>query len=169
MARVAFLVIYSDSTERNLNSLNKKNRGINVPLMLMLTRWDGTIGFPGGKVDYGEDGAHGLAREVKEEINFECNKEKMKLISTFRFWENDVELFAYEVTKEEMKSIIRNSTDAAAFLTECQGCFAVQIANFVDDEDWDIGGIEEFKRHNFCASARVEIDMFVNYLFTGRG
>lgn len=172
MARVAFLVIYSDSTEQNLsfvNSVSKKDRGVNVPLMLMLMRWDGKIGFPGGKIELGEDSADGLAREVKEEIGFDCDKSKMKLVSNFKFTENDVELFAYEVSKDKLKSIMRVSTETDSFLIENQGCFAVQIANFIDNENYDIGGFEEFKMHNFCASARVELDMFINYLFTGRG
>ena len=38
--------------------------------ILLLMRWDGRLGFPGGRVDEGEDLIEAALREVQEEINF---------------------------------------------------------------------------------------------------
>ncbi len=41
------------------------------PMALMVHRWDGMIGFPGGKVDHGEDNLSALLRELREEIAYD--------------------------------------------------------------------------------------------------
>lgn len=46
------------------------------PMVLMINRWDGKIGFPGGKVDSGESVKEALFREIYEEIGLKVTDAK---------------------------------------------------------------------------------------------
>lgn len=47
-------VLYIDAW-KDYNEISLENRKTIVPLVLMLQRWDGTIGFIGGKIDPDEN------------------------------------------------------------------------------------------------------------------
>lgn len=60
----------------------KKRPNVSVKLMirykdevLMIKHKDGTLGFPGGHVEYGESLVGALKREVKEEIGYDLKAE----------------------------------------------------------------------------------------------
>jgi len=45
---------------------------------IMMNRWDGRIGFPGGNVDEGDESlAHAAARELREELNYLARPEDL--------------------------------------------------------------------------------------------
>lgn len=80
MRQMVFGVIYTPNSTPYIDyaHVEKEQRGINIPLALMLTRWDGHIGFPGGNVDPGESLIDALHRELIEEIDFDCPKNRFQ-------------------------------------------------------------------------------------------
>lgn len=138
----------------------KEKRGIKIPLVLMIMRWDGWIGFPGGNVDPGESLYEALGREMVEEINYKPDKvELFKPMISFSLQDRNIHAFKHQVYKEEMIEIIRNATYGEHFLSENQGCFALQIANFEDNK-----GISQFMNHNYKATAKAELIQLISEL-----
>lgn len=181
---VVFLAIYCDDSKPwiDYNGLSKEDRGKNIPLVFMIVRWDGYIGFAGGKVDEGETLIQALCRESKEEINFDVDPERAVLFCSFSANEwrwgkgnsaegfdafqnqenvvtRHIHCYEYKVTEEELRQAIRQAPDAEHFLAEIQGVFATQIANFKTDKDYK--GFTEFRRNNFKATAGLELDYLI--------
>lgn len=157
-ADMAFVALYTDGIRRS--SIPKTERGKGVPLVLMMLRWDGYLGFPGGKVDAGESLLQGVQREAKEEINFKLDPDKANLfcsLAPITFGDTPVDrhihCFQYELAQRELFDVIAYSQYSGSFLEECQGCVAVQVARFDDGK----GGIDEFLKHNFKTTAKLEL------------
>lgn len=154
---MAFASFYTQGDPAaNGEPLPKEKRGIGVPLVLMIMRWDGYIGFPGGMVEEGEDLVTGLRRELAEEINYIVPPSQLIPLCTHQAGNTGVHThnFSCEVTRDEMFQILWNAPTAKHFLTEVQGCFAVQIANFGDDR-----GFVAFRKHQFRATAGLQLDV----------
>ncbi len=141
----------------------KHKRGVQIPLVLMHMRWDGFIGFPGGKVETGEELHEALIREMEEEYNFTVRLKHLvndKPIHLCSHADNHGELhthcFELEVSKSEFKRVIELATEAEHFGSEVQGVFAVQIAEFEKGI-----GYSQFRKNNFKASAGLQIDALV--------
>lgn len=132
----------------------KAERGKNIPLVLMLMRWDGCIGFPGGTVDPGETLMQALVREAKEEINFNLDPERATPLCSLAHLDGvrHIHCYEYPCVQPELLSVMTNAMNAEHFLAECQGCFAVQVANFEGG-----GGIGQFLAHQFKATAKMEL------------
>lgn len=79
-----FLAIYS----RNISPWKYFKDDIDheaFPGVIMIDRWDGRMGFPGGTVDPGETLIEALAREIKEEIGIKVRKNQLHGISSFEW------------------------------------------------------------------------------------
>lgn len=143
--------------------LAKDQRGIDIPLVLMLMRWDGFIGFPGGAVDPGESLEQGLVRELKEEINYDLDVSRIEPLGSFSDSSTparvNIHCWTLEVDPSEIKKIIADATQSKHFLSENQGCFAVQVAEFVGGN-----GFRQFRKNNFKATAGYEIDLLIKKL-----
>lgn len=136
-----------------------------IPSILMQMRWDGSIGFPGGKVevsDYGyklteDDLKNALCRELKEEINLlNIDTSKLKHSSTF---ESDIQYihnFKYEVNAEELINIYNNSSKAKHFFSENCGCILFQCAKYTEEK-----GYNNFVSNKFCASSLLELNHLI--------
>lgn len=133
--------------------LEKSKRGIDIPLVLMQVRWDGFIGFPGGKVDDGESLVDAVIREMYEEISFVGDASNLVPLCSFSTDIYNIHCFSYEVEFSLLKEIIQKSTTGEHFLSENQGCFALQLAEF------EKGGYREFQKHNFKATAGLELEI----------
>lgn len=156
------MVFCAITTNNNFNDevLNKSKRGIDIPLVLMLMRWDGLIGFPGGNVEKEESLHSALKRELLEEINYEIDlKDNVQVLCSLSNNERTIHCFTQEVTLDKFKEIIKNSMNATGFLKETQGCFGVQIANFENDF-----GIKAFSKNNFKGTAFLEFNKLLSYL-----
>jgi U8 snoRNA-decapping enzyme len=141
----------------NYDQVPKSERGIDVPLVLFLLRWDGCIGFPGGNVDEGETLIEAVVREAQEEINFDLDIKKLEPLSSFRDDSKNIHCFSYKVDGvDAIKKIIKDATESEHFLAENQGCFAVQAANFDRNR-----GLPQFLLNNFIATSRFEFDILL--------
>jgi len=157
--QVAFAAIHTNGTYDPTRYLPKQSRGVNIPLVLMLMRWDGFIGFPGGGVNRSETLVEGLCRETLEEIDYALDtKRLLPMVSYTDDRETvNVHCYSYKVCTDEMKDIIRQATFSDRFLIEHQGCFAAQVAEFEG-----VNGFAQFCRHNFKASAGPELQVLTN-------
>lgn len=168
MRNVAFLIIHTKKHENFNNEEIRSNRGsVNIPLMLMINRWDGKIGFPGGNINENETIKGGLIREVHEEIGLTLVPNQISKIEEFTFQDKKVHLFVIQTDHDSMKEIIRNSTYCDSFLKENQGCFAVQMTDFNDESTrfQTVGFTDFLKNSNFAGSGRIEVEIFTRYLF----
>lgn len=168
MRNVAFLIIHTKRYENFNNEEIRSNRGsLNIPLMLMINRWSGKIGFPGGGINVGEDVTSGLLREVREEIGLTLVPNQISKIEEFTFRDKRVHLFVHETDHDSIKEIIRNSTYCDSFLKENQGCFAVQLTDFNDESTrfQTVGFTNFLKNSNFAGSSQIEVEIFTRYLF----
>lgn len=139
----------------------EKNKGLDeltVPTVLVgFRRKDNAFGTVGGKVDQGEDLITGLARECKEEMGIDIQKDfkesDVKPLATFN--DNDVHIHSYYVTvnPEYMKyarNEFRNATHGAEW------CGVNEIV--IDDK------IEEFFENKFAATAKLELRLLLQEL-----
>lgn len=136
----------------------KEKRGLEVPFVLMLLRWDGTIGFPGGAVEPNEELIAALRREMREEINWEPLTYKPIPLCSLATETGDrhIHCFEFAVPKLQLPTILMNALRGPSFPNECQGCFLVQIAHFRGG-----GGILDFLNNNFKATAKMELEFLI--------
>ena len=136
-----------------------QQREMLIPLVLMQLRWDGTLGFPGGLVNKGEDLIKALIREAKEEfaliINEKLSKE-IKPLSTYSDDSINIHSYYLEVNYEKIKEMQENSFRAKHFYCENQGCILPQIADFKGK------GIKKFLTNNFYLTAKEELIDLIN-------
>lgn len=131
-------------------------KDVNVPLVLMSMRWDGTIGFPGGHTD-GQDLQTALIREMFEEINADAvDARRFEPLATFASDRHNIHSFSYRVTENEIRRLQILSMGAPHFISENQGCFLTQI---FDDKG---KGYSQLLKNNFCATARMELELLVS-------
>lgn len=98
-----------------------------IPTVLMVNRWDGRIGFPGGHVDPGETPAQAAIRELREEINFTVDSEdQLKHLGVWEGPTTDLHFFAMELPSpdfQDFKNAVRDATSAEHFGSEITGVF----------------------------------------------
>lgn len=151
-----FLILFARECQvyKYYYETGSKQREMLIPLVLMQLRWDGTLGFPGGLVNKGEDLIKALMRESEEELAFIINKKPIKEIkplSTYADDSIDIHSYYLEVNYEEIKKVQQNSFLAKHFYSENQGCILPQIADFEGK------GIKSFLTNKFYLTAREEL------------
>lgn len=109
-----FVTFYSNHIKKINKSVSKS-----FPLVLLILRGDGRIGFPGGKyeikdsVDQNnitiEDLKNTAIREVYEELNYDIKfRENLKLETNYLVNNNQIFNFSYYVTEQELINIQNN-------------------------------------------------------------
>ncbi len=167
-----FLAIYVDKISP-WKYFNDDIKHMICPAMIMIDRWDGRMGFPGGTVDAGENLLDALVREVKEEIGITVKADKVRPVAT-HLGKIATHLFALEVLEIEFlhiyyhilsnfsRSILLHAYeegDKSHFMSEITGIKIVPIFEHKNK------GINLFLQNSFAGSARDEILIMLSELF----
>ncbi|MEA3289729.1 MAG: NUDIX hydrolase [Campylobacterota bacterium] len=164
-----FLIIYVE--EISPWKYFKDQTHIKCPAMIMIDRWDGRMGFPGGGVEKGESLKEALVREIKEEIGINVKPDKLKPVVSFE-WKIISHTFALELKEIEFlhiyyhilnnfsRSILNHSykdaIDDSHFLSEITGIKIVPILNHNGK------GIDQFIQNNFAGCGKDDIEVFLD-------
>lgn len=147
----------------------KDQAHIKCPAVIMIDRWDGRMGFPGGTLEEGESLKEGLRREIKEEIGLKIKTEKLMPVVSHE-WKITSHLFALELIEVEFlhiyyhilsnfsRSILLHSheeADDSHFLSEITGIKIVPILT------QDGKGINKFLENGFAGCGKEDLEIFM--------
>ncbi len=154
-----FCVMYAENVVpyKNYNEVSKEVQKTKLPFAIMQMRWDGKIGFPGGKVDEGETLLEAVKRELKEELGIVFPEKFYSPVSTFYNDKVATHLFEVKVDELILLSLITRLSPIAQIGSEVLGVMLVPLCNTTDihlEHD-------NFLQHNFIASAKLELMNFV--------
>lgn len=152
-----FIAICAESQiyiDYNIQSFSKKDLDKNewVPLVLMMNRWDGKIGFVGGKIDPGENPAEAVVREIKEEVNLTIWPEELEKICVFETEEQQIYYHRFNlgrVDKEFLRDMMVTMQKASCFLSEGNPFFA-QLTDYY---------LENFLKNNFPLTVKEQLEL----------
>ncbi|MBN2824229.1 MAG: NUDIX domain-containing protein [Campylobacterales bacterium] len=163
----AFLVIFV--REMSPWRYFKDQSHIKCPAVIMIDRWDGRTGFPGGTLEEGETLEEALVREIKEEIGLNIKPQKLIPVVS-REWKITSHLFALELIEMEFlyiyyhilnnfsRSILLHAheeVDNSHFLSEITGIKIVPILN------QEGKGISNFLQNGFAGYGKEDLETFI--------
>jgi U8 snoRNA-decapping enzyme len=150
-------------------------RQMKCPAVIMVDRWDGRIGFPGGTMKKNEPILNALKREIYEEIGIRVRKEKVHPISSHE-WKIVTHFYGLEVNELEFlhiyyhilnnfsRSILLHAYeegDASRFMSETTGIKIVPIMEHAGK------GINKFLENSFAGATQMDfmvlLDEILNY------
>jgi 8-oxo-dGTP pyrophosphatase MutT (NUDIX family) len=126
-----------------------------IPRVLLIMRWDGKFGFPGGWVDEGETPEQALIRELREEINFIVFRGDFKQVHEEIVGERRTLLYHMNVTVEHLKGILNFASGAKHYDSEVCG---IVTPNLVP------GSIEHMWQLPFAYSAGHQLEILLRGL-----
>jgi U8 snoRNA-decapping enzyme len=148
-------------------------RHIRCPALIMIDRWDGRMGFPGGTVEEDEPLLGALLREIKEEVGISVKPDKVHGIASHE-WKIVTHLYGLEVTEIEFlhiyyhilnnfsRSILLHAYeegDKSHFMSEITG---IKIVPIVEHEG---KGINKFLEGSFAGSAKEDLLIILKEVF----
>lgn len=140
------------------------------PAVIMIDRWDGRIGFPGGTLEPNEPLIDALVRETYEEIGIKVKKEKVTEVVSFENPKIITHLYALEVNELEFlhiyyhmlnnfsRSILKHAyeqEDQTHFMSEITGIKIVPIVQHAGK------GINKFLQNSFAGSGKQDLEVFI--------
>jgi U8 snoRNA-decapping enzyme len=152
---------------------NDDIKSMRCPAIIMIDRWDGRMGFPGGTVDEGEELLEALVREVKEEIGINVKPDKVHAIASHE-WKIATHLYGLEVQEAEFlhiyyhilnnfsRSILLHAYeegDKSHFMSEITGIKIIPLVQHAGK------GINLFLENSFAGSAKNELLIMLDELF----
>ena len=145
--------VYAHYEEGTLVDHNK-----HIPLLLMIMRWDGYLGFPGGKVEDGESPLQAALREAYEEVGASFSEEELSRI-TFHEEVSDLTgsaLFSLEVPFAKLKHIQKHCGSALHGTAELAGVVLMQVATF--ETSTTPRGLPVLRQHAFAHNAKAHFE-----------
>jgi len=138
---------------------------IKCPAVIMIDRWDGRMGFPGGTCNVGESILDALVREIKEEIGITVKPDKVSYISThesklithlygLKVMEIEFLHIYYHILNNFSRSILLHAYeegDESHFMSEITGIKIVPLVQHAGK------GINHFIGNHFAGSSREEL------------
>ncbi|WP_345974236.1 NUDIX hydrolase [Sulfurimonas sp. HSL3-7] len=147
---------------------------IQCPAVIMIDRWDGRMGFPGGTRNEGESIMETLVREIKEEIGITVKPDKVHPIASheakivthlygLKVMEIEFLHIYYHILNNFSRSILLHAYeegDESHFMSEITGIKIVPLVEHAGK------GINHFIGNHFAGSSREELlilmDEFLN-------
>jgi len=167
-----FLVIYVKEISP-WKYFNDDIKSMRCPAIIMIDRWDGRMGFPGGTVNEGESLIDALVREVKEEIGINVKPDKVRPIASHE-WKIATHLYGLEVQEAEIlhiyyhilnnfsRSILLHAYeegDQSHFMSEITGIKIIPLVQHAGK------GINYFLQNSFAGSAKNELLILLDEVF----
>ncbi|NCO01816.1 MAG: NUDIX hydrolase [Epsilonproteobacteria bacterium] len=167
-----FLVIYVKEISP-WKYFNDDIKSMRCPAIIMIDRWDGRMGFPGGTVNEGESLIDALVREVKEEIGINVKPDKVRPIASHE-WKIATHLYGLEVQEAEFlhiyyhilnnfsRSILLHAYeegDQSHFMSEITGIKIIPLVQHAGK------GINYFLQNSFAGSAKNELLILLDEVF----
>ena len=146
---------------------------IKCPALIMIDRWDGRMGFPGGTAEPDESLLDALVREIKEEIGIRVKRDKVHPIASHE-WKIATHLYGLRVQEIEFLHIyyhilnnFARSTllhayeegDESHFMSEITGIKIVPLIEHAGK------GINKFVENSFAGSAKEELYIIMREIF----
>jgi len=140
------------------------------PAIIMIDRWDGRMGFPGGTMEEGETPKQTLIREVKEEIGINAKADKLHeivshtgKITTHLFGLAVLEIEFLHIYYHILNNFARSTLlhayeegDSSRFMSEITGIKIVPLI------DYKGKGIEMFLKNNFAGASKEELHIILS-------
>jgi U8 snoRNA-decapping enzyme len=142
---------------------------VKCPAVIMIDRWDGRIGFPGGTMKKDEPILEALRREIKEEIGIRVRVEQVHPIASHE-WKLCTHFYGLEVNELEFlhiyyhilnnfsRSILLHAyeeKDESRFMSETTG---IKIVPIIEHKG---KGINKFLESSFAGATKQDLEIFI--------
>ncbi|MEA3373503.1 MAG: NUDIX hydrolase [Campylobacterota bacterium] len=138
---------------------------VKCPAVIMIDRWDGRMGFPGGTLNEGESIIEALVREIKEEVGITVKPDKVRPIAShegkiathfygLRVTEIEFLHIYYHILNNFARSILLHAYeegDESHFMSEITGIKIVPLVEHAGK------GINHFIGNHFAGSSREDL------------
>jgi ADP-ribose pyrophosphatase YjhB (NUDIX family) len=164
-----FLAIFTDAISPWKYFMDEMKHTV-CPAVIMIDRWDGRMGFPGGTLEPDELLQDALVREIKEEIGINVKPQKAIEISSFENEKIVTHLYGLRVKEIEFlhiyyhilnnfsRSILKHAyeeDDKSHFMSEITGIKIVPIVLH------DGKGINKFLESSFAGSCKEDLEVLI--------
>lgn len=163
-----FLAIYVESISP-WKYFKDDMQHLKCPALIMIDRWDGRMGFPGGTVNENETLMDALVREVKEEIGITIKPDQVHPIAThenkivthfygLKVLEAEFLHIYYHILNNFSRSILLHAYeegDESHFMSEITG---IKIVPLVQHEN---KGINRFLENSFAGATKEDLLIFM--------
>jgi len=142
---------------------------VKCPAMIMIDRWDGRMGFPGGTMEKDEPILEALKREIHEEVGIRVRIDQVHHIASHE-WKIATHFYGLEVNELEFlhiyyhilnnfsRSILLHAYeegDESSFMSEITGIKIVPIIEHAGK------GINKFLENSFAGATKQDIMIFL--------
>lgn len=163
--RSAFIAVYSKHPiYEDYLEIAEPLRAQEIPLVLMLMRWDGYIGFPGSIIDEGETSLDAAVREFKEETGVSLTDDE---IASLEFQEKvslseNSALYLLNVPYSRLLDIRKVSASFGPGVAEIAGTMLLQVKDYSTENQ--VKGLPALRQQLFAHGAKAHFECVVSHL-----
>lgn len=152
-----FTIIYCEDAKPfehyDISGITEDDKNLIMPAVLLVTRYDGTLGFPGGRVEKGESPREAAIREIFEELNIHTNISEDEYFTTFCNETQENITYLKKTSYEFLKTIQKESVKAMHAYSENIGTIILPINDFT---------LDSIPNMLFAGSAKEELQLFID-------